>query len=102
MGKAVDDPVCGIAAGVDRESALQFVVAGFVQQITKGNHASHSSSEKDQLTRCSTLTESPCLGVHFPSPIAQVMVRNAKVHRFQHGMAGKKGLVGRVPKIVFR
>jgi len=102
VGEAVSHPVRGIAAGVDRKSALQSVVPGFVQQIANGNHARHPSSEEDQLASCSTLAQRFCHGIQFSSPMAQVMVGDAKVHRLQHGMAGKKSLVSRVPKIVFR
>jgi hypothetical protein len=101
MGEAVGHPVCGIPTDVDRKGALQFVVAGFVQKIADGNHTGRSSPEKDQLAGRPTLAERLCLGVKFSSSIAQVMVSNAKVHSFQHGVAGEKRFVGSVPKIVF-
>ena len=101
MGEAVGHAVCRIAAGVDREGALQFVVAGSVQEIADGDHARHSSSEEHQLASGSALAERLCLGVEFSASLAQVTVRNAKVHRLQRGVAGEKHLVGGVPKIVF-
>lgn len=100
MGEAVGYSVCGIAAGVDGKSALQFVVSGFVQQITDRNHPSHSASEENQLAGGSALAQRLRHGIHFPSSVAQVMVRYAKVHCFQGGVTGKKDLVGSIPKAV--
>src|ERR1700680_3750297 len=79
VGEAVSHAVCGIAAGVYREGALQFVVAGFVQKIADRNHAGRSSSEKDQLASGSTFAERLCHGVHLFSSMAQVPMSNAKV-----------------------
>ncbi len=101
VGKAISHPVRGIAAGIDREGALQFMVTGSVQEITDRNHARHSSSEKDQLASGSTLAKRRCHGIQFPSSITQVPVGDAKVHSFEPGVAEEKYLVGCVPEIVF-
>jgi hypothetical protein len=63
MGEAVGDSVCGIAAGVDRESALQFMVSGFVQEIADRNHPSHSASEENELASGSALAQRLCHGI---------------------------------------
>jgi len=100
VSETVRHPVCGIPAGVDRKGALQFVVAGSVQEIADRNHASHSSSEEDQLASGPTFAERFGHGVHLPSSPAQVAMGNAKIHGFQRGVAGKKRLIGCVPKAV--
>ena len=98
--ETVSHPISRIAAGIDRKSPLQFVVPRPVQDIADGNHPGHSSPEKDQLPSCSTLAERLCFRVHLPSSVAQVMVGDAKIHRFQNGVAGKKRLVRCIPKVV--
>jgi hypothetical protein len=101
MREAVSHPIRRIPAGINRKSALQFVVPGSVQEITDRNHPSHSSSKEDQLAGRPTLAKRLCHRVEFPPSIAQVMVGNAKIHGLQRGVAGKKRLVGCVPKFVF-
>jgi len=98
MGETVGYPVCGIPAGVNGEGTLQFVVTSSVQKVADGNHTRHPSSEEDQLTHGPALAKRFCHGVHLCSSIAQVMVGDAKVDRFQRGVARKKGPVGCVPK----
>jgi len=100
MREAVSHAISGIAAGVNRKAAFQFVVSGSVQQISDGHDASHSSSEKDQLTCGSALTERPCHWVQFFPSIAQIAMGDVKVHSFQRGVAGKKHLVRCIPKVV--
>ena len=98
--EAVSHPISRIAAGINRKRPLQFVVPRSVQDIADGNHPGHSSPEKDQLTRSPTFAERRAHGIKFPSSIAQIMVRDAKIHGFQYSMAGKKRLVCCIPKIV--
>ncbi len=100
--KAVSHPISRIAAGINRKRPLQFVVPRPVQDIADGNHPGHPSPEKDQLTGSPTLAERRTHGIKFPSSIAQIMVRDAKIHRFQYRMAGKKRLVRCIPKVVRR
>jgi len=102
MGEAVGHAVCGIAAGIDRKGTLQSVVGGSVQQIADRNHPGHPAREEDQLASRPTFAKRLCHGVLFSSSIAEVVVSDAKVHCFQHCVAGKKRLVGCVPKIMFR
>lgn len=101
MREAVSHAISGIAAGVNRKAAFQFVVSGSVQQISDGHDASHSSSEKDQLTCGSALTERPCHWVQFFPSIAQIAMGDVKVHSFQRGVAGKECFIGCIPKFVF-
>ena len=101
MGKAVSDSIRGIAASVNRKGALQSVVAGSMQEIADGNHASRSASEEDELAGGSALAECFGHGIQFSSSIIKVVMRNNKVHCFQRGMAGEKQPVCRIPKVVF-
>ena len=100
--EAVSHPISRIAAGINRKRPLQFVVPRPVQDIADGNHPGHPSPEKDQLTRSPTLAERCAHGIKFPSSIAQIMVRYAKIHRFQYRVAGKKRLVRCIPEVVCR
>jgi hypothetical protein len=70
-----------------------------VQEIAEGKNTGHPSPEKKQLAHRSTFAKSLCHGVYFPASIAQVMVSDAQVRRFQHSVAGKKHLVGCIPKV---
>jgi len=101
VSKAVSHSIRRIATGIDRKAALQFVMSGPVQEITDRNHSSRPPSEKDQLASRSTLAKQLGHGIKFSSSIAQVMVRNAKVHSLQPSMAGKENPVGGVPKSMF-
>jgi hypothetical protein len=102
VSEAVSHSVCGIAARVDRKSALQPMVAGFVQEIADGNHPGHSSSEEDQLASGPALAQRFCHGIQFSASVTQIAMRDPKVHSFERGVAGKQCLVGCVPKTVFR
>jgi len=82
MGEAIRYSVGGIATGIDRKSALQFVMSGFVQQITDRNHRGHPASKESQLAGGSALAQRLCHGIQFPSSVTQVKVRYPKVHDF--------------------
>ena len=94
VGETVGYPVCGIAAGVYGKPAFQFVMAGFVQQITDRNYTGHSSTEEYQLAGGSTLAERLCHGIQFLSSPTQVTMGDAKVCGLERPVADKERPVG--------
>ncbi len=86
MGKAVCRAIGRVAAGQDAEGTLQFVVAGFVEEIADSQHSGGSPAKENQLAGGSAFTERLPHGVSFPSSLAQVVMRDAEVHGFQAHM----------------
>lgn len=89
MGKAVGNPVRGIDAGHNHESALEFVVTGFVKKIADRSYSDASAREKSNLSRGAAFAQRFSHRIEFSPAVAEVVVRDGKICALQSDVREK-------------